>query len=239
MPSYSMPDTDLPELVAAYALDALDDDEREEFERHLGTCERCADELAGLREAAASLAYAIPSTPLPTALRERILDSARAERPNVVPLRRRWSTPALGTVAAVAAVVAIGLGIWNISLSHSIDDKDAELAANAKAFEIVGDPNAARHSLTGADGSLIVARSGDGALVVCGLDSAPADKTYEAWVIAGKRASRAGVFDSDRPCLAVPLTTPVPRDGVVGVTIERKGGVDAPTQAPFITSKRA
>jgi anti-sigma-K factor RskA len=233
-----MPDTDLHELVAAYALDALDDDERREFERHLGTCERCAAELATLRDTAASLAYAAPSTAPPPALRERILDSARSERPNVVPLRRRWTTPAFGTVAAVAAVVAIGLGIWNLSLSHSIDDKDAELAATAKALEIVGDANAARQNLTGADGSLVVARTGGGALVLCGLQSAPKGKTYEAWVIAGKRASRAGVFDGGRTCVAVPLTTTVPRDAVVGVTVERKGGVDAPTQAPFITSKR-
>ena len=227
MPSYSMPDTDLHELVAAYALDAVDDDERREFERHLGTCERCAAELAALRETAASLAYATPSAPPPAALRERILDSARAERPNVVPLRRRWTTPALGTVAAVAAVVAIGLGIWNISLSNSIDDKNAELAA---APHTVG--------LSGANGSLVVARSGAGALVVCGLPPAPAGKTYQAWVIADQRATPAGLFNGGERCAAVPLTTPVPSDGVVGVTVERDGGVQTPTQPPFITSER-
>jgi anti-sigma-K factor RskA len=227
MPSYSMPDTDLHELVAAYALDALDDDERREFERHLGTCERCAGELAALRDTAASLAYATPSAPPPPALRERILDSAGAERPNVVPLRRRWTTPTLGTVAAVAAVVAIGLGIWNISLSSSIDEKNAELAA---APRVVG--------LSGANGSLVVARSGAGALVVCGLPSAPAGKTYQAWVIADERATSAGLFNGGQRCAAVPLTTPVPSDGVVGVTVEQKGGVDAPSQPPFITSKR-
>jgi anti-sigma factor RsiW len=221
-----MPDTDLHELVAAYALDALDDDEREAFERHLGTCERCPEELAGLRETAASLAYATPTAPPPPALRERILDQARAERPKVVPLRRRWTAPALGTVAAVAAVVAIGLGIWNVSLSKSLDDKDAKLRA---APRVVG--------LSGANGSLVVARSGSGALVVCGLPQAPAGKTYEAWVIADKRATPAGLFDGGERCAAVPLRTPVPRDGVVGVTVERDGGVDTPTQTPFITSE--
>jgi anti-sigma factor RsiW len=234
-----MPDTDLHELVAAYALDALDDDEREAFERHLGTCEQCADELAGLRETAASLAYATPSAPPPPALRERILDSARAERTNVVPLvRRRWAVPALGTATAVAALVALGLGIWNVSLSRSLDDKTAALRATEDALKIVGDANAARQDLSGADGSLVVARSRAGALVVCGLRSAPKGKTYEAWVIAGKRASPAGVFEGGSSCIAVPLTRSIPRGTVFGVTVERDGGVDAPTQAPFITSGR-
>ena len=40
------------DLVAAYALDALDDSERREFEEHLATCEQCSEELEGLRAAA-------------------------------------------------------------------------------------------------------------------------------------------------------------------------------------------
>ena len=46
------------DLLAAYALDALDDDERERFERHLPDCEECSEQLALLREPVAALAYA-------------------------------------------------------------------------------------------------------------------------------------------------------------------------------------
>jgi hypothetical protein len=38
--------------------------------------------------------------------------------------------------------------------------------------------------------------------------------------------------------MAVPLTRSIPPGTVFGVTVERDGGVDAPTQAPFITSGR-
>src|SRR5689334_20135549 len=54
-------DTDLHELVAAYALNALDDGDRATFEEHLATCERCAAELAELRETAAAFAD-VPDT---------------------------------------------------------------------------------------------------------------------------------------------------------------------------------
>ena len=97
---------DVHSLVAAYALDALDEGEEREFEDHLAECERCREELAGLREAAAALAFATPPTTPPPELQQRILEQARSERPNVVPLhrRRRWAA----TLAAAVANTATG-----------------------------------------------------------------------------------------------------------------------------------
>ena len=52
--------SELHSLVAPYALDALDESDERSFEEHLALCERCREELAALREAAAALAYATP-----------------------------------------------------------------------------------------------------------------------------------------------------------------------------------
>src|SRR5215210_3670495 len=86
---------DLHSLAAPYALDSLDDEQERGFEEHLAACERCREELAGLREAASYLAYAASGPAPPPALKERILEQARSERPNVVPLTRRrgWVAP--------------------------------------------------------------------------------------------------------------------------------------------------
>ena len=46
---------DLHALAGAYALDAVPDGDRARFERHLGRCEACAQEIRGLREAIARL----------------------------------------------------------------------------------------------------------------------------------------------------------------------------------------
>jgi anti-sigma factor RsiW len=99
---------DVHSFVAPYALDALDAQEESDFEQHLALCERCREELAALREAAGALAYAPDAPAPPAALRERILAQARAERPNVVPLRprRRLAWPLATAAAACAAVVA-------------------------------------------------------------------------------------------------------------------------------------
>ena len=79
------------ELTAAYALDALDDDEARAYEAHLARCERCRDELAALSETASALAYAREAPAPPPALRERILAAGRARaRRTSCPLRPRW-----------------------------------------------------------------------------------------------------------------------------------------------------
>src|SRR3954464_8035017 len=88
------------ELTAAYALDAPDapdalgEDETKAYEEHLAGCETCQDSLAALSGTMVQLAFAAPPVDPPPALRERILEAARAERAdpvpdNVVPLRPR------------------------------------------------------------------------------------------------------------------------------------------------------
>jgi anti-sigma-K factor RskA len=225
------------ELTAAYALDALDEAEEREYEAHLALCERCRGELAAFTEAAAALAYGAQAPEPPAGLRERILEQARAERPNVVPMRSRgvWIAAA---AAAIAACVAIGLGIWAASLSHSLSRERSARAREAQALAIVAQPDAQRLALVGRPGVVAVTPGGEAALVVRRLDSAPAGKTYEAWVIEGGKPRRAGLFPGGGS-VAVRLERPVGRGTIVAVTVERKGGVDAPTGAPLFHSQPA
>src|SRR3954452_14288722 len=123
-------ETEPHDLVAAYALDAVDDEERMAFERHLESCEQCRTELVTLRDTAASLAYAPGAVSPPPQLRGRILDSARDERTNVVPLHRRSRTTwALGAATAIAAGIAIARGVWIVSRSNSLDEERSTSAA--------------------------------------------------------------------------------------------------------------
>jgi anti-sigma factor RsiW len=216
---------DLHELSAAYALDALTDDERARFERHLDDCPRCRDELRSLRNTAAALGFAVEGPAPPEALRGSILAAARAERPNVVPLRPRRQ-PALYVAAAVAVAAtaaAVVLGIWAASLHDS-------LASERAAVRLLGDPHARHVSTTGASGTLVVAPSGKAALAVA-LPAPPKGKTYEAWVI-DNGVHRDRLFDGGTTTLQHRLS----RGAVVKVTLERSGGVDAPTTQPLLSA---
>ena len=124
-------------------------------------------------------------------LRDRIVAAARAEPQNVVSLearRRGRAAPLLGAVAAVAATVAIGLGVYASSLSGELDDTKAVIAQ-------LSDPSARAIGLEGASGRLLVKPDGDAVLVVAGLPKREG-KTYAVWVIdSGRKPVPAGLFD--------------------------------------------
>lgn len=221
----------LHDLTAAYALDALDPDEAREYEAHLAHCARCRDELAALSEAAGSLAYATDTPAPPPELRARILQQARSERENVVPLRPRWLLP-VAAAAAVAACAAIGLGIWAATLSNKLDSRSEALAREQRVAAILAAPDSRTVSFE--RGVLVVGKDGDAALVVHNLKAPSDGKTYEAWISAGGSPQPAGTFDGGE-VVTVPLDGQVAPGASVLVTEERDGGVDAPTQKPFLS----
>ncbi|HZQ65743.1 MAG TPA: anti-sigma factor [Gaiellaceae bacterium] len=197
-----MTNEDVHELAAAYALDALAADERQAFESHLAGCGRCRAELASLREAVGALAFSTEGPAPPAALRERILVAAREEPPKVVALRPRRTRLYVGAAAAVAACAALAIGLW------------AGLSGGG----------------TGPKLALSVGPSGAARLAVSGFDPAPAGKVYEVWVIEGGKPAAAGLFRGGGEQV-VRLTRPAPAGSTVAVTLEKAGGVQAPTTA--------
>ena len=224
------------DLTAAYALDALDPDEKREYEEHLRHCDNCRKGLKELQETASALAYAAPADEPSPELRERLLAQAAADRPTaqVIPFRRRVAVPALAATAAAAAAAAITLAIWASSLSGSLDEERQARADEAAVLALVASTDASRVPLSGAEGTLVIAANGDAALVVTGLPEAPSDQTYEVWVIEGE-ARPAGLFSGGDET-AVLLTERVSPGATVAVTLERAGGVPAPTSDPLLTA---
>ncbi|MCQ4205627.1 RskA family anti-sigma factor [Streptomyces longispororuber] len=107
---------DLHTLTGAYALDALEEDERVAFEQHLAKCEDCAQEVCELTATAGRLALAATMPPPPrlkAQVLEQIAGVRQQERPHsgVTALSRtarrghamRWAL-----AACVAAAAALG-----------------------------------------------------------------------------------------------------------------------------------
>lgn len=228
------------ELSAAYALDALEGSDLEAFEEHLAHCAECREDVTTFQRVAADLAYDVDAPKPPEGLRGRILDQAAAERPKVVSLpRRRWALPVAAAVAVAAGIAAVGLAFWAADLSRQLDEVQAQQQQANDALIALVDPSASHFALEGANGVLVVDNESDeGKLVISGLERAPDEKTYEAWVIEGDQAVPAGLFSGGGDQTVVPLTVPVPDDAIVAVTVEATGGVDQPTQQPIITSEQ-
>jgi anti-sigma-K factor RskA len=150
------------DLVVGYALGLLDEDERREFDSHLGGCESCRDEVVALTETSAALAYAAEGPAPPDALRGRIVDAARAERGKVMPLRRYRRPVWLASVAA-AACLAIGLGLWaTVGTSNGSGSVQVSL---------------------GTYGTLTVKGSGVATMDVHHLPALSSGAFYQVWVI--------------------------------------------------------
>ena len=127
---------ELQELLGAYALDAVDADERGRIEDHLQGCARCRAEVEQHREVAAQLAYT--GADAPEGLWRRIaaqLDTGppAGELAAILPLtpRRRPVVAVAGAAAVVA--VAVGVLAWQV---HRADDQVAGLRRTVAAGSV-------------------------------------------------------------------------------------------------------
>ena len=171
--------------------------------------------------------------------------------PIELPSARRLSAPVLAALAAVAGVAAIALA--TTALVKSLDSDDgiavaAERTATAEsvpaaeqALSLLSKPSTQRLPIANSGGRVILAVgvTGRGVLVLDGLGLAPAGEAYQAWVIKpkAKAPASAAVFSGTEAI--VPLSVAVKPGSVVAITIERAGGVEAPTQTPKLIAQPA
>lgn len=248
------------DLLGAYALNALEDDEVLLVDQHLSTCASCRDELANHRETAALLAG--PPIPPPDRVWDRIVAeiapaASVEEIAPVVPLRRSEgrlgtvSTRWLAGVAAAVAVVALGLAVVAQSgrigtLNDQVAAQQQEIASLATALQndplqravaaALESPDALVANLT-ADGTeasmqIVVLPDGTGYVHSNTLAALPADATYQLWAVVDDRVISAGVLGND------PRVIPfhVDPDGLQGLVIteEVAGGVAQSEADPVV-----
>ncbi|MEO5902204.1 MAG: anti-sigma factor [Ilumatobacteraceae bacterium] len=187
------------ELLGAYALDAVDDDERHEIEEYLRVDARAAAEIDELRETAATLGWS-PMAP-PEGLWERIAASLEGEAPRptgelakVIPMaaaRRRRTVIGGVLIAAAAAIVAV--------LAVSVVRKDSN-SYSAKAAMDQARKSADAHelALTSADGTVsvdaVLDADGHGYLAGSSLPSLPSNRTYQLWGLIDGQVISLGVL---------------------------------------------
>ncbi|NKQ58584.1 anti-sigma factor [Amycolatopsis sp. K13G38] len=235
-------------LTGAYALDALDEFERRQFERHLSVCDECGQEVAELRATTVRLGLAVSQAP-PAELKRRVMTQiaeVRQEPPGrerVARRReRRWAIRLVSTAAAVAVAVAAAFGVIAYRAQNSLDNTRGQLAqaqsqANELA-ELLAAPDLRAVPGTGStsgEGSVMVSeRLNRGMLLVHGMPDQPATATYQVWAIAGGVPRSIGLLGPKGT-----TTTPYVFEGLAGVnevamTVEPAGGSPRPTTSPSV-----
>jgi hypothetical protein len=224
-------------LTGSYALDAVSDAERKEFERHLQHCPTCDAEVRGLRETAARLARTCAMTPparmeqqvLAATYRTRQLLPLPADRPRRIPhIPRIPRIPRRVAVLAAAASVAVaaGLGITQLSAQHQLDRARATAIAR-----VVTAPDARVDTApTSAGGSVTVVTSAalhESVVSASGMASLPSGRVYQVWVMSRSGARSAGLIHGSS--LLASAVRPGDR---IGITVEPAGGTAQPTTTP-------
>ena len=244
------------EAAAAYALDALDAPERDEFESLLARSGEAQQDVAELREVVSLLAYAAPPMTPPASLRARVLSEADGVRP-IESARRipnaggvRRNAVYLLLAASIVGTVVIGgryaserdaraaLATTADSLRQAIASRDvminALLAPEVTTVKLSATdrPPTARMYWNRTTGQVILA--------AFQLPPAAQGRTYQLWGIAkGGAPVSLGTFNTlatgeGRHVSQVPSGLTI---SVGAVTEEPAGGSPQPTTAPFLVGQ--
>ncbi|MCD9198103.1 anti-sigma factor [Aeromicrobium wangtongii] len=225
--------TDLHSLMAPYALNALDDEERARFEAHLEQCADCQAEMAGFMATAVRLGGAAEHTP-PPGLRERLLTeigSTPQERPIVTSLAdRRGLRRRLPRILVAAAVLVgvVGAGGYVVERQNAQEEHEQRVAVS----RVLSAPDAqtvAKSFPGGGNVRMVMSSKVNSAVIYANnLPRAGKDKVYQVWLIGSDGPHSQGTFVTSGDMVM---------DGIdkvdqVAVTVEPKGGSKKPTTAP-------
>ena len=204
----SMNPFEMDELLGAYALDAVTDEERRAVEDYLAASPRAEAEVREHREVATMLAWS--GMDAPEGLWERIagsLDGEEAEPAaalgDVLPMRasrrrkglaRTIGSWAIGTAAAAAiAIVAV-----NVSTD---DDNGVSTAAGLEqSAQVAFADSSLRHASLGVESDseikvlAVVDAAGVGYLKADSLPPLPGDRTYQLWGKVGDQLISLGLL---------------------------------------------
>ncbi len=253
---------EIEDLLGAYALDAVDPDERAVVERHLADCPRCRAEVVEHREVAALLAHS--GGPAPEGVWDRIaagLDEGVA--PVGPPVLGPVEAPAVGlaerrrsrrrrrpgrigvAVAGVAAAAVIGVLGWRVvDQERRLDELAASMGddAMARAASVaMADPESRHADLAASSGEMeavvVVTVDGDAYLLGDRLPELPADRTYQLWGVLDTGAVVSLGVLGNRP--GVEAFHAPAGVGTIAITDEPAGGVVVSDVPPMVAGELA
>ena len=202
--------------VGAYLLGALNDLERQAFERHLRGCAECQEELARLRPAADALPGSVQQFEPPARLKASLMEAVQREARVTELPRRRFTRP-----LAVAAVLLLGL-VVGFGVAQLGGDETRTVAVTADK------------ALPQAGGTLDI-EDGTGTLQLHDMPELRGPRVYQVWLQHGDQLVPARTFEVGASGTGrVQLRGVDDADGVY-VTREPRGGAQVPSEDPIVS----
>jgi anti-sigma-K factor RskA len=240
-----MNDAELFDLISAYALGALSEEERTEVEALLVRSPEARAELRSYADMMVGMAALAPRQQAPAHLnadfkarlaREAATPATSASitsTPKVTPLRLL-----LGLAAIILVVFGVYFGYRAIE-ANNLQRQIEAIQSNALAQRTALQPQGSAIGTV----EVITAPGIDKAVVVAALPSLPPDQQYQLWMIVDSTPHSMGVFSTDDDAAHVLLDVPISPENIdfaLGITVEPAGGSPLPTTQPiFLAVKEA
>ncbi len=235
------------DMKEAYALGALSEEDRREFEEYLARNPEDQAEVEEMISVAGLLALSPAELEPSPALRKNLMRTVHAEASFPEPERGSIfdglrNVFGYRTLAAGMAVVAIiGLVGWNVLLHGEIQNLQTQPqiaqnqpnASEPRVLELQPAETAGQ-----ASGELIMFRGERGVLVTKNMPQIPEGRVFQIWIIKNDKPKPSGLFQPDEEDPVAASLTHAPSKGViVAITIEPAGGSPQPTSDPIMTTQ--
>jgi anti-sigma-K factor RskA len=227
------------DLIAPYVLGAVSPEEERQIRSHILTCDECTQEADSYAVVSAALPHSVDPIPLPVGFVDRVVAQVHDARPGTSSYtsasRPPWYRRLTGWQVVASSgllVVALILGGFLINAHRNLEQRQRVLTAllhhERDGMDLQGSSGAVAKVIPTSSGSIFVAS---------GLHEAPADHTYQLWLIKGDGTPvSAGTFTMSGGVAVLESHLTLDAFQKAAVTVEPAGGSKKPTTQPVITS---
>jgi anti-sigma-K factor RskA len=248
------------ELLAVFALDAVDSDEHEQIEAHLADCPRCRAELDAHRDVAAALGNSVEplpeglwssiagqlligpdgeTPPMPSLPRngasDELVGPFRAPRP-ARPRASRGRLLSVASLAVASAAAAVVLGVNLVDANNQVAHLQGAIGetAHTAVLAALETPGHKVVNLKNTSGhkvaEFVVLPRGQGYLVDSHLPALSSKETYQLWGVVDGQTISLGLLGR-APHLVTFTLAGSPKASRLGVTVEPSGGSVVPSES--------
>jgi len=227
------------EMLPAYALGCLDEDEAELVSEHIAACAKCNRQFLKYRSTVDAMAYGAPAASPPDSLEQKLMQRIQttAEKPSVSQpaikhrkIKSLWHSLS-PTWAFAGLVLIVSLSVINLLQWHHTQKLQKEVAVELLILKMKGTPKAPK-----GDGTFIISQNRrKGVLVASDLPIPEENQQYQLWMKKNGRQVSGGVFSvtpTGYAVVEIQSKEPLSNFRSFEITLEPVGG--SPTPGDYI-----
>ena len=186
------------EMLPAYALGCLDEEESIMVSEHIETCAKCNGQFLEYRSTVDAMAYGSPGVYPPDSLKQKLMQRIQttAEKPSVSQpaikhrkLKSLWQSFSPARAFASLALI-VSLTVINLLQWHHTQKLQKEIAVELLILKMKGTPKAPK-----GDGTFIISQNRKkGVLVASDLPIPKENQQYQLWMKKNGQQVSGGVF---------------------------------------------